>query len=66
MCKLSEIKQIMKKQTAVSVNPIQGGTTSLDLAQLKPLLDDGWLVNSTCASSDGAILIILEKEQTEG
>jgi hypothetical protein len=47
----------MKKQTAVIVNPAFGGTTSLDLSQLKPPLNDGWLVNSTCASSNGAILV---------
>jgi len=52
----------MKKQIAVSVNPTFGGITSLDLSALKPLLDDGWLVNSTCASTNGAILVILEKD----
>jgi len=55
----------MKKQTAVIVNPTFGGTTSLDMGQLTPLLDDGWLVNSTCASSNGAILVILEKTDEE-
>ena len=55
----------MKKQTAVVVNPTFGGTTSLDLSALKPLLDEGWLVNSTCASTNGAILVILEKDEKE-
>jgi hypothetical protein len=55
----------MKKQTAVTVNPTFGGTTSLDIGQLTPLLDDGWFVNSSCASSNGAILVILERNEEE-
>jgi len=55
----------MKRQTAVVVNPTFGGTTSLDLGQLQPLLEDNWLVNSTCASTNGAILVILEREEEE-
>lgn len=50
----------MKKQIAVVVNPTFDGQTSLDLAALTGWLDQGWIVNTTCASSNGAILVILE------
>ena len=55
----------MKKQTAVTVNPVFGGTTTLDLGQLTRLLDEGWLVNSTCASTNGAMLVVLERDETQ-
>ena len=49
-------------QTAISVNPIIGGpTNSLDLTELKALLETGWLVKDTAESSVGPILVILEK-----
>jgi hypothetical protein len=52
----------MKKQMATSVNPIFGGTTSLDVTELNKLLADGWAVVNTAESSNGTILVILEKE----
>ena len=48
-------------QKAISVNPTFGGTTSLDLAELASLLADGWIVVQTEPSTNGAILVILQK-----
>ena len=50
----------MNTQKAVSVNPTFGGITSLDLSALAPLLEAGWTVNQTSASSNGSILVILD------
>jgi hypothetical protein len=53
------------KQKAIAVNPTFGATTSLDLSQLTPLLDDGWIVNQTAPGSNGAILVILQKDDAQ-
>jgi hypothetical protein len=48
-------------QKAISVNPTFGGTTSLDVTELASLLADGWRVTQTAPSTNGAILVILDK-----
>jgi hypothetical protein len=50
-------------QKAVVVTPVFGGGTTLDLSALTAALDDGWVVNQTSPSSNGAILVILEKPE---
>jgi hypothetical protein len=48
-------------QKAISVNPTFGDTTSLDVTELASLLADGWTVAQTAPSTNGAILVILNK-----
>jgi hypothetical protein len=56
----------MKTQTAISVNPVIGGpTNSLDLTELKSLLESGWVVAEIAESAVGPILIILEKDSDQ-
>ena len=52
----------MKVQKAVVVKPIMGPDPSLDLSQLQPALAEGWTVAATEASTNCAILVILEKD----
>ncbi len=52
----------MKTQKALAVNPVFGGVTSLDVAELNAQLADGWAVVATAESSNGTILVVLEKE----
>jgi hypothetical protein len=52
-------------QKAVVMKPTFGGVTSLDtqdLADLNSALADGWKVNQIAVSTNGAILVILEKQ----
>lgn len=48
-------------QIALSVNPINTNDRMLDIEQLNRLLQDGYEVNTTCASITGSILVIVEK-----
>lgn len=50
-------------QLAIVVRPTFGGDTGLNTTELDQKLSDGWQVVSTEASSNGAILVIIEKDQ---
>jgi hypothetical protein len=53
----------MKEQKPVVVKPLFGGETSLDIGQLAQFMENGgWLVVDMAESTNGAILVILEKQ----
>lgn len=55
----------MKKQAAVIVKPFEGRDGILNSIELNKHLADGWLVFTAVPSSNGNILVILEKTENE-
>ncbi len=51
-------------QLAIVVRPTFGGDTGLNTTELDQKLSEGWQVVSTEASTNGAILVIIQKDQS--